>query len=152
MVWEQRTATIVMMTRLEEKSRVRTKELQEQGAPVSVCRQLPSVGRQQGLPVLLFAWGVPSQLRVVVGLPVPSRQAARKRTCVTNCHCSSGSVHTSSEGGTFLRHLPVFQMLERSQGVCTAPKFISREVLLLAASVLQSIDWNVKFTELENGA
>lgn len=42
-------------------------------------------------------------------------------------------------------------MLERCWGLNTSPKLISGVELLLSAFAQQSIDWNIKFTELENG-
>lgn len=137
MVWEQRTATVVMMTRLEEKSRVG----QRRGLPGVEGGNTQPPGDFRHLFLSLLE--VPQGTRQVLlssrsttmcpgcwlflgyGVFPRSQQVPKMLPCHSRCCHFPGMLICSPVARMFLRRSHVPQMLECSWGSNPSPKLIS---------------------------
>lgn len=104
--------------------------------------------------MLVFSWVVlVSQLLSVPGMwCVPQTPVGSCRVNMLSQMLSfSKNVNMSPSYCMYLGCSRVPLMLECCWGLNTSPKLISGIELLLSAFAQQNIDWNIKFTELENG-
>lgn len=122
MVWEQRTATVVMMTRLEEKSRVRPRRALPGGTgpgKFSATRRrlrAPSPSLWEEAPqgtcqVLLFSWAV--TLSPLLGVPGVGR--------VPQTLVGSSRVNMLPQMLSFSKNVNVFPGCWRGPGMFTCP-------------------------------